>query len=353
MPRLSNWNLCLVALTAFWFASPAGAERASPKRPEWQRDRAALDQRYLCEEFRIHYTLEGKNALPDEAQRDSDGDGVPDRIQNHAIQLLAARHACVDVLGLRHPFESPRYKGRVKYLDVNVWALPTVNGMAGDAIVNYHRDNDPPEGVDVITVDLSTKLTDRNLTPAHELFHVFQNGYTLFKTPWYYEGMARWSESLLRAGPGESGLLPGSAPEVDDLVKLSYGASGFWLALARAVEPSGKIRLPPHLAALRYVGAGDPVFEDDDFHGGALLKALLEELDRQDDLASKDAGLDPLDWPEERQRSAENTSCIWRAVIATCRRLPSSPPQLCRTLEEASGIGPFPPRDDASQQQLP
>jgi hypothetical protein len=188
--------------------------------------------------------------------------------------------------------------------------LPDSNGIAGDAIVNYHRDNDPPEGVEVLTIDLSTRLAARNLSPAHELFHLFQNGYTLFKTPWYYEGVARWSEDLLRAGVGEAGELPASAADLEKLFKLSYGASRFWHR---------------------------PIVEDNTFHGARFLKALLEELDREDDVASRDGKLNSLDWPEARQRAAENNRYIWSAVIAACRRFPSDSPELRRMLELVAG----------------
>lgn len=327
-----NWSLCCTAVVVLATVSALGAERVQ-QRPEWQRDRAALDKRFVHDEFRIHYTLAGKNALPAAGQRDTDGNSVPDKIQNLALQLVTARRCYVEALGLRHPFDSPRYKGRVKFVDVNVWVLPNSNGMAGDAIVNYHRDNDPPEGVEVLTIDLAARLTIRNLSPAHELFHVFQNGYTLFKTPWYYEGVARWSEDLLRAGAGEDGLLPASVADMEKLFKLSYGANRFWQALARATDSTGKVRVPENLRGIRYVGADKPIIEDDVFYGAQFLKVLLEELDRQDDVASREGKLNPLDWPEARQRAAENNRYIWNAVAAACGRFPANSPPVQRMLE--------------------
>ena len=160
----------------------SGAERVS-KWPKWQRRRVALDQCYVSYEFRIYYALDGPDALPQDQRRDTNGNGVPDRIENTALQLVAARRIYHDVMKLRHPFDSPRYKDKVKFFDVNVWDLPT-NGSAGDGVVNYHRPSDPPEGVQVLTIDLQRKLNARNLTPAHELFHQFQHGYTLFKNSW-------------------------------------------------------------------------------------------------------------------------------------------------------------------------
>jgi len=37
-----------------------------------------------------------------------------------------------------------------------------------------------------------------NSTPAHELFHLYQYGYALFKQRWYLEGMAKWMETVFK-----------------------------------------------------------------------------------------------------------------------------------------------------------
>lgn len=333
----------VIALLLLGAGAPA-AERVQGW-PAWQRGRVALERCFVCDEFQIHYTLSGTNALPVADQCDDDHDGVPDKIQNIARQLQTAKRCYVEALGLRHPLESPRYKGRVQHIDVNLWALSGKNGMAGDAIVNYHRPGDPPEGVAVVTVDLSAKLPARNLSPAHELFHIFQNGYSLFKNAWYYEGLARWSEDLLRAGVGEAGALPASAAEVEALFKRSYDASRFWQELARVTDPAGTVRIPLDLRTTGYIGGGKPIIEDDRFRGAALLKALLEELDRADDVVARQRGLDPLDWSEGQQRSGENDRAIWAAMLTVSRRLAPDAPQL-KPMLTALGV-------DAVRPQIP
>jgi hypothetical protein len=312
-----------------WLAPVVGlaeAERVT-KWPAWQQRRVALDRVWVCDEFRIFYTLTGPDALPVEDQVDSAGAGVPDKIQNIARQLVTARQAYVQILGLRPPLESPRYRDRLKFIEVNVWALPGRNGSTGDAIVNYHRPTDPPEGVEVVTVDLAAKLSAGNLSPAHELFHVFENGYSQFKNAWYYEGMARWSEDLLRAGAGRGGSLPADEQERDALFKQSYDASRFWVALARQTDLTSKVTIPPELSAVRYVGSGKPVVEDDLFSGAQWIKPLLEEFEREDHLISQEEKLDPLDWPEARQHAPQSNPRIWKAVLAVQQRLaPAAPP---------------------------
>lgn len=303
------------------------AEERRHSWPQWQQRRVALDRKFVAEEFRIYYTLTGPDALPMADQTDSDGDGVPDKIQNFALQLVAARRYYVEVLGLRHPFESQRYKGRVKFIDVNVFPLgDNKNGSAGDAIVNYHRLTDPPEGVEVVTIDLDAKLPRENRSPAHELFHVFQDGYSQFKNAWYYEGMARWAENILGQRMDAVGSVPANRADVEALFERRYDASRTWQALARASDSATRMRLPRDLRDARYIGSQKPIFKDDVFYGAAFLKALLEELDRADDVVAQEKDFNPLDWPEIQQRSSENNPVIWNAAVKVFHRfVPSQP----------------------------
>ena len=295
-------------------ATPAWAAVRARSWPKWQQRRVALDHCLVRDEFRIYYALAGRDALPRPDQTDRDGNGTPDKVENVALQLVAARRVFTEVMGLQHPLRSPRYSGQAKFIDVHLWDLH-VNGSAGDATVNYHRPNDPPEGVGVVTIDVSRKLPFHNLTPAHELFHIFQNGYTLFKNAWYYEGMARWSESALGKGAGRAGALPASPSDVAALLKLKYGASQFWIAAARQMDQVGRLALPDDLRTLKYIGSQRPVVADDAFYGAAFLKRVLEALDPADDAASKGLGRDPMDWKEAQQRSPDNDKYIWAAVL--------------------------------------
>jgi len=297
--------------------------------PAWQRRRVALDRCFVRDEFRIYYTFKGQDMLPESDRVDTDGDGTPDRIQNIARQLVAARRMYGEVMGLRHPLEGARYKGRVQSIDVHVWGLAT-NGSAGDAVVNYHRPTDPPSGVNVVTIDLSRDLPTRNLTPAHELFHVFQNGYTLFKTSWYTEGTARWSEWAFREGDGPTGPLPDTHEELARVFKLKYDASRFWAAIGRQIDPVGRLTIPDDLRQLCYLGDDRPIVEDDVFYGAAFLRRFLDELDRIDDIASQCRGLDPAGWRDAEQKSAANNPYIWAGVVNVCREFEVRSPALQR-----------------------
>jgi len=321
-----NAFCCLIVTVSALVPFSTHAGKAIPK---WKRKRIALKQCYVKEEFRVFYAIEGESALSPEQRRDTDHDGVPDKIQNIARQLVVARRLYVEVFKLRHPFESPRYKGKVKYFDVHVSAMPRGSyGLAGDGIVNYNRPTDPPGGYEVLTLDLSKDMSCTNLTPTHELFHEFQNGYTLFKNAWYTEGTARWVEFALRKGVGTAGHLPTTRAEKEALFKRKYGASRFWNALALAADKKGVFHVPKKLGDARYVGTRQKIIQDLRLHGIDFMRTLLEELDAMDDKVSKADGLDPLEWKETRQRAPKNNEAIWTAILNTVRRFQEKSPAL-------------------------
>lgn len=293
------------------------AER--PQLPEWKRRRSALDKVHAVDEFRIFYTLGGDDALPDVV--DLNKNSIPDRIENIALQFVTARRLYADVLKLRHPLESPRYKGKAKFIDVHVGSLPLApggaknNGVAGDAVVNYYRPNDPESGVDVLTVDISKTLATRNLTPAHELFHLFQYGYTMFKVGWFLEGTARWSEFTFREGSGEPTKLPETEADLQRLFSLKYEAEGFWSHLAHITDPEGQLDIPTDLRNIHYIATDEPIIRETKIHGAVFIRQLLEALDKKDDEVTTELQLKTFAWKESRQRSSDNNPYVWSALI--------------------------------------
>lgn len=339
-----RWVLGRVAgLVLLGLAAGASAPGAGPA-PEWQRRRVALDRMHPADEFRIFYATTGPDALPD--RTDINSNGVPDRIDNVALQLTTARSVYVDVLKLRHPLKGPRYAGRARFIDVHVATPPfqpgakRQNGQAGDAVVNYHRPCDPEGGAGVLTIDIANDLPPANLTPAHELFHSFQYGYTLFKNAWFLEGTARWSEHALRKGAGDAGELPATPEAVRRLFEASYDAAGFWNGLVAAIDPDGRLRLPESLQTAAYAGGGARVVGDASLNGADFMRRLLEALDRADDAVSKAEGLDPQDWKEARQKSPANHAPIWAAVIETLRPHADRCPAVARMV---GAVGSPPP----------
>jgi len=316
--------LFAIVLAAF-IVLPVGATRGErPPLPEWKKRRSALDGKHTVNEFRIYYTLKGDDALPDVV--DLNKNSIPDRIENIALQLMTARRLYTDVLKLRHPLESPRYKDKAKFIDVHVGSLPFEpggaknKGSSGDAVVNYYRASDPAAGIGVLTIDVSKTLPTQNVTPAHELFHLFQYGYTMFKVGWFLEGTARWSEFTLREGSGGPKGVPLTQDGLSNLFSKKYEAHGFWNTLAHASDSRGRLPIPADLLRVTYIGTNDPIISDRQFHGALLLRQLLEALDEADDKVTASLEIEPFGWKEAQQRSPDNNPYVWSAVIDVSRK---------------------------------
>lgn len=304
--------------------------------PEWKRRRVALDQLHQVDEFRVFYTLTGHDALPDPT--DKNDNGVPDRIENIAIQLVVARSVYVDAMKLQHPLQSPRYKDKAKFIDVHVACMPLdpgakkANGQAGDGIINYNRAGDPEGGCPAMTIDISNDLAFDNLTPAHELFHSFQYGYTMFKNSWFLEGMTRWAEFALRKGAGQPGYLPRNKQELSELFSAKYEASKFWYTVAAISDPRGRLPISSDVRRTTYIGTPQRVIQDDVLFGTYFMKQILERLGEADHVVTQEKDLEPFGWKESQQRSPDNNPHIWAAMVDVIREYARRSPQLTMML---------------------
>jgi hypothetical protein len=322
-------------MVGLMLGSGAPARAAEPgacpvRRPA---DLAALDRVHHVEEFRLFYTLRGPHAL--RHTQDADGNGVPDGVEDAARQLIAARRLFVEVIGLTHPLQQPRYRARAQGIDIHLLALGPENavshGRAYDEVRRYAHGAGAPSARCALRIDLDTRWSPPNQTPAHELFHLFQNGYTPFKAAWFSEGTARWAESAL--GPGtdttSTNTLPATPAALSALWASSYQAGAFWNRLTRLLDPAGQMPVPDTLQAMRYAD-GRPVLEGTRLHGAAFMKALLEALAQAGDRVSRHNGWQPFDWRESDQKSHQHDADLWAAVIEVVKRFPINTPELAR-----------------------
>lgn len=258
---------------------------------DWRGRRADLGEVHRVAEFRIFYSMSGKDALRSSA--DLNRNGTSDYVERIARELEAASTTFTREFGLMHPLSSPRYAGRAEFIDVNLLGFPLSeggpqNGIAYDEINVFRRPVDSGRALKVLVIDLSNNIGANNQTVRHELFHLYQNGYTLFKNRWFTEGTARWIEDLSRKS--ETGRVPRSIQDVQKLFEQTYDAADFWREVGQRVD-----------------GGRD---------GRVFIRALLEELDRND----ASAGLVPGTASERDQKSEANNKWIWKALHTTLRR---------------------------------
>lgn len=276
---------------------------------------AASEPGYVLavDEFRIYYDLQGEHALPEKHQIDVDENGIPDYIETIAIKLQLASAVFTDVFEYRHPLHSPRYRDTASHIDV-VIKTRQGKGSAGDAVTRSRANWQGKDLGGALWIHLANDLSSDTLTPAHEVFHLFQNGYTFFKNRWFTEGSARWVEYAFKPGVGSDKPLPLSQAELDALFLQTYSAKSFWRRLARLSEPEKSI-FPLSIENEVRPAENSPFPAEGDLHGITFMRTLLEQMDRQDDIAGERWKYSRLDWREVDQKSPRNNEDILCAVF--------------------------------------
>lgn len=280
---------------------------------ECTRETATLPgnwQEHRQGEFIFQYTLEGEHALkePDAAP----GQTVPAVVQDVALQMQTTR-AMFQRLGYQLPLDSARYKGQgATHMLVR---FTSIRGM-GQAFDEVSR---LPSGECVLGVVLASRIKAGNLSPAHEYFHQIQNGYAPFKRAWFYEGTARWSESVLAQRDVQVRPLPQTPDELSQLWQESYSAFSAWNALAEQCDANGhRMPLTAQWRNLRYSN-GQAVVLDDVLPGHGFMLRVLKALGALGERLSPHEGVPPYRWPEALQRDPKHDAAMWQAVQQACR----------------------------------
>ena len=291
------------------------------------QQKSELTEHHISGPVRVFYSVKGPSAVD---LSDRDNNGIPDRVEDVALQVRAAYEVFCSVLDFPDPFASERYPG-VNCFQVSILAKSRINGLNGVAYRRAQGARSIPEGKQgdraLVMAVATTVDPSRNLTPAHELFHLIQYSSTYFGNSWYLEGMARWSEKALgKGGVGKSALLkpdgkwPQEAEVRTKLYGMKYEASLLlWNPIAVLLDPGGEIaprRIPESIRKLRYSN-GEPVLKDTLLHGALLMKDILLELAKLDDRKQEDSQSES--WTLDEQDSPENDPYIYEAVMNVLR----------------------------------
>ena len=263
---------------------------------------------YRSGEFLYQYALRGIHAINVEEVEPT----VPRIVLDVDVQLQAAKHI-FQTLGYRGPLQSDRY--RSQKVTVIVVRFMNLRGM-GLAFDEVARTKD---GECALFIHLSNGIKTGNVTPAHEYFHQIQNGYAPFKRTWFYEGTARWSESVLAQRDVQVRPLPQTPDELSQLWQESYSAFSAWNALAEQCDANGhRMPLTAQWRNLRYSN-GQAVVLDDVLPGHGFMLRVLKALGALGERLSPHEGVLPHRWPEALQRDPKHDAAMWQAVQQACR----------------------------------
>jgi hypothetical protein len=291
------------------------------------QEKSALPEHHVLGRIRVFYAIEGVCAVP---LTDSDSTRVPDHVEDVARQVWAAHRLFCEVLGFPDPLQSERYPG-VTCIEVAIRDRAELGGRNGAAYdepqrANRIREGKPEDRAIVMAVGRHV-VAAKNLSPAHELFHLIQYGATYFKNGWFLEGQTRWSEhALQQGGLGEvkyspRGPWPQPSMSLPTLFAMTYDAEFIlWNPIAQGTDPNGLLPQAPvlnELADLRY-SDGSPVLQDRTLTGAEIMRDILVELGRMDDVAFKELGYDK--WNEDNQKSGKNDRYIYHCVMDVLRR---------------------------------
>ncbi|WP_353172486.1 hypothetical protein [Acinetobacter rudis] len=288
----------------------------------------SVDSVYKSGKFRIYYNSNpaNENYLVD--RTDLNSNGIPDYVENMAIQANATTEALTH-LGFTHPLESNRYKGVAQYIDIHL-IKQTGNGVAYEMAQNFVN-KAIKEGKCSLTIHIRNNLNDfpgdyvqgspENYwtIATHEIFHLYQYGSNQFKGGWYLEGMTYLMERLLREGSqGGSGLtkLPASQAQMESAV-YTVPFNQLWHRLAVLSDNSnGQLNLPSELLNRRYID-GSKVFKDEKLKGHMFIKKALENMELKTDHLSAINGWDKHNWAEANQISPLNRPHMLKVIQET------------------------------------
>lgn len=267
---------------------------------------AQLNQVYYGDSnLRIFYTITGQHAVAN--LTDNNHNKVPDYVENIAIQANTIRQAWT-VLGYQDPLKSPRYQHRAQYIDIQIQRLNGL-GIAYDE-PHIHNNNPLKKAKCALIIDLKSSIPDFTTTSsvvAHELFHLYGYGYTMFKQSWLTESTAAWSEGLITQGDtgayGEQDLPKTREDLNQSVLQRTYKASRLWSRISTLTDKTNcQLKLPSRLLNTKYID-GQPVFRDNYLKGTMLMRTLLENLGKQDQQISKQFDWNPYRWKEKDQRA--------------------------------------------------
>lgn len=272
---------------------------------------------YVQRPFRIWY--QDSSMLMQNFQ-DLNKNGIPDQVEDIAMQLQAARYFFHVVYDFADPLKSERHALRPPtYIDVRI--RPYAYFKNGKSVVfsSSTQAINAPKGVWSLKIHLSDLLyPSKNTSPAREYFRLVQYGSTYFRNNWFFDGVSRWSEDIITDSKKHyvRTALRNALIETDDGSfdrLMSYNARDYiW---APFVERCGKkSRLSDKLATrFKYVN-GKSVLKDNYIYGADLMSDFMKCLKDKEEAASKHFE-SREEWLEEGLRAVSNTQYIKSCII--------------------------------------
>ena len=298
-------------------AAPVGKLILDPKAPKNGM------RVFLCDRFRFFFSIDSHKTAPVEIN-DSGNNGLPSFVAQQLHNLLHAYHVFVHSLGLPD-FLSVGIMAEqgVRFIDVTLDNMPVQRGLASAKV----QESTPifllgSEWVGPsVSLCLHRGLPNQSLTPAHELFHLFQYANLPFHNLWFMEGLARHGQRWLDQKPLKQMPLPATQEELELVLRQWHEAEPFWNRLCALCVKSPDTAKPTTQETVQI----DKEYPANPWiHGQHFLPIYFKEVRRCTDTMRIDMptrSLGSLQWAAHERCTASNNRYLLRAIVYAVQRL--------------------------------
>ena len=304
--RLSSLTILALTISSYSFATQ---DVCAINKTKWSTN---FNKVYQLDEFYVYYSDQPDNPNTPIDTKDLNKNKVPDYIENIAIQAQASRDA-FSLAGFRHPLKSPRYQN-TKAIAIFVQKL-SGNGLAYEVPVKHSLIPAIKDMPCSLPMSISNSIPDFPgsywTTVAHELFHLYQYGYSQFKNKWYLESMANWAERALRVDINTQTKkldpLPQNAAQLQEQI-FGHEYNSMWRRLFY-IDQKDVLKLPAQLTSKKYIN-GEAVFKDQVWYGTGFALKFLQDLELSSNTMSKE-----LKWPTYEWKESDQKLNKWNCTI--------------------------------------
>lgn len=266
--------------------------------------------------FRFKFYRTGDDAVTGANQE------VPDYVYDVSSAYVVAYYAYTELLKLRSPFLSPATRFVSKPIEYIRVRLTRENGTTSLAYRQPEKDTD---GRYYVPIAQSIPDSPSVQTPAHELMHIFQYGYSMFGGGWYLEGMARAAQDIFAVQEDVTNAgtyvkrdkrdildLLENPTRFAELTAKSYTAANFFWHPLFELSPGTQLKRSDPYFQVKLLTTGDHICSDWLMTLPEGLDRFFQYLEEETDRCYKEMGY--TSWTTAALSAAINNRYITRAL---------------------------------------
>ncbi|HUN02937.1 MAG TPA: hypothetical protein PLS00_08795 [Niabella sp.] len=227
------------------------------------------------------------------------------KYQHIAEQLQAAEMVYNDIFNMKGLNNRERYEN-VNQVFVFIKDMEKYNGL----VLSRSVGGVLGDGGCILRMNINKNISNRNLTPAHELFHFYHFSITSINRPWLREGLARWAMHIFSGNLSSGDVLPENMEQMEVIFQESYRASSFWVRLVSLLDRSSDIPIDSSNRFRKYKD-GSAVVNGDVVIGGKFIRDLFFKLSERNRELSEDLG---KEWFRDKNNNHLQDEVIFEAI---------------------------------------